>query len=364
MKKLTTIDFIKKSKEVHGDKYNYSKSVYTTAHSKIKIICKKHGEFQQEANNHMNGSNCRLCINNNIKYTKEQFIEKAKEIHGNKYDYNNINYKNCEVKVDILCKIHGIFKQRPSSHLQGYGCSKCAKNFSSKDNFIKIAKDIHNNKYDYSLVDYKNNKTKVKIICHDHGIFTQRPDNHIGLKHGCPSCGQISTNNSLTFSKDDFIKQAKKIHSNKYDYNFTIYKNNKTKVKIKCSKHGFFFQTPNKHLHGHGCPICKESVGERVIRNFLLKNKIEFISQKRFDDCKFKISLIFDFYIPNLNICIEFDGLQHFEINEFFGGIKSFDELKIKDEIKNKYCRNNNIKLIRLKNIKTIENILNKKIIL
>ena len=362
MRKLTTEEFIKRSKSIHGDKYDYSISNYINSYSNVNIICHIHGVFEQKAGDHMNGVNCRSCVNNNIKSTKEEFIEKSKKIHGDNYDYDNIIYINCETKVNILCKKHGEFNQRPSSHLQGNGCPKCGNNFSSKDNFIINSQKVHQNKYDYSLVDYKNNKTKVQIICSKHGIFEQRPDNHLNLKQECPKCSDEIVRRKNRFSNDIFINKSVKIHGDTYDYKLVNYINTKTNVKIICKKHGIFEQTPHHHVSGQGCSSCKESKGEKIIRNFLLKNKINFIPQKSFPKCKNKNLLFFDFYIPQLNICLEFDGEQHFEPIKYFGGLKSFEELKIKDKIKNVFCKENNINLIRLNNIKTIEIVLKKKL--
>jgi len=362
MKRLTTTDFIEKSKKIHGDKYDYSQSNYINSNTKISIICQIHGLFYQKPRDHMNGSNCKFCVDNNIKYTNEVFIKKGKKIHYDKYDYSLVEYIDCNTKIKIICPIHGIFEQRPSSHLRGDGCSKCSNNFSSKDEFIIKSTNIHNNKYNYSLVEYINNKTKVKIICPIHGIFEQRPDNHLGLKQNCPKCGNNSVSLKNGSDKDTFINKSIIIHGKKYNYDQVNYKNNITKIKIVCEKHGIFEQTPNHHLRGQGCPICSESKGEKIIRTFLLKNNIIFITQKIFEDCKFKNFLPFDFYLPEINSCIEFDGEQHFKPINFFGGLKSFEELKIKDKIKNNYCQKNNIKLIRLKNIKTLNNVLKNKL--
>ena len=214
----------------------------------------------------------------------------------------------------------------------------------SKDEFIEKSRKIHNDKYDYSLVEYKNNSTKVKIICSKHGIFEQTPNSHLSGKK-CYLCdGNIKhTNNS-------FIEKSRKIHSDKYDYSLINYINSQTKVKIICPIHGVFEQRPNDHIIGkQGCPICNESKGEKEIRNILNENNIKFESQKIFDKCKYKRKLPFDFYLPDYNICIEYDGKQHYKPIDYFGGEKELEKNKIRDKIKNNYCKNNNIKLLRIK---------------
>ena len=132
-KKLFKKSFLNKCFEIHGDRYDYSLVNYKKAKSKIKIICKKHGIFEQEANSHINGCNCPKCVGG-IKVTKDEFIEKAKLIHGEKYDYSLVNYINSKTKIDIICPKHDVFKQIPSSHLSGSGCIMCNKNFGIMEN--------------------------------------------------------------------------------------------------------------------------------------------------------------------------------------------------------------------------------------
>ena len=210
--------------------------------------------------------------------------------------------------------------------------------------FIKKANEIHNNKYDYSLSNYINTRTKIEIICHLHGKFEQTPSNHIYNKSGCLKCDQ--ENHKMNTIK--FINKAKEIHKNKYDYSLTTYSDSYTHINIICPTHGEFQQNPYNHLNYHGCPLCIESKGENTIREILETNNIKYISQKSFNGCTYKRKLKFDFYLYDKNICIEYDGIQHFEPNDFFGGKKYFNETKKKDNIKNIFCSKNNIKLIRI----------------
>jgi len=185
--------------------------------------------------------------------TTEEFIEKTKAIHGDKYDYSLVDYKNNKIRVKIVCPEHGPFEQSPNNHLQGKGCPGCSGNIKlTTEKFIKKAKAVHGNKYDYSLVEYKNAKTKVKIVCRVHGSFKQTPHGHL-KGYGCPECG-----GSKRLTTEKFIKKAKAVHGNKYDYSLVEYKNTYTKVKIICPIHGIFEQTPGSHLNGCGCPKCKQ----------------------------------------------------------------------------------------------------------
>lgn len=286
----------------------------------------------------------------NKKLTTEQFIEKAQLIHGNTYDYSTTNYVGNNFKLDITCRQHGPFTAKANNHLHGTGCPTCAIIFrisaktKTQDEFIIEASQKHVNKYDYSNVLYKNNYSKVTIKCPEHGLFDQAPKYHLNGS-GCPKCAI----NSLKIGMDEFIDKAAKIHDNKYDYSQLTYTDYETKVSINCSEHGTFMQTPHKHLNGQGCPICKLSKGELKIKSFLEQNDINFVRQKRFDDCKNIKPLPFDFYLPDYNLCIEFDGELHFKQVDYFGGKESFLKRKENDSIKNKFCLANNIYLIRIK---------------
>jgi len=195
-KKLKNMIFIEKAKKVHGSKYDYSLVKYINNYTKVKIICSIHGVFEQRPKNHLNGQKCPFCSNVK-KYNTTTFIEKAEKVHNLKYDYSLVKYKNNKTKVKIICPMHGVFEQIPDSHLKGYGCSKCGNSYKySLNDFIEKAKKVHETKYDYSLVKYKNNKTKVKIICPVHGVFEQRPDSHL-KGQSCSKCvgnGLLTTN--------------------------------------------------------------------------------------------------------------------------------------------------------------------------
>lgn len=276
--------------------------------------------------------------------TKEEFISRAIVVHGDRYDYSLVDYKNSRTRVKIICPEHGIFEQSPEFHFNGSGCPSCANNIKySTQEFVKKAKQVNGNRYDYSLVEYKNNKTKIKIICPEHGIFEQIPMHHL-KEIGCFKCSHNFN------TADDFIKKAKDVHGDKYDYSLVDYKNNYTKVKIICLEHGMFEQIPKNHTnHERGCPVCNESRGEKEIALLLDENNISHLRQYKFEECKNVNHLPFDFYLPEYNLCIEYDGRQHYEAVEFFGGERGLRYIQKNDEIKNKYCNDNNIKLLRIK---------------
>jgi len=352
--KKTTKEFIKEAKEIHGGKYDYSLVNYKTAITKIKIICLKHGTFEQIPNSHLNGSGCPKCSHKGIKYTTEEFIIKAKEIHGGKYDYSLVDYIDNKTKIKITCPKHGVFKKRPNLHLsKKQGCPKCMGRNRTTEEFIIKAKEIHGGKYDYSLVDYIDSTTKIKIICPKHGVFEQTPGNHF-LGKECYNCGKFK----IKYTTEEFIIKAKEIHGGKYDYSLVDYIGSTTKIKIICPKHGIFKQKASSHLNGNGCPTCNSSKGEIEIINYLNYKNINYEREYKFDDCKDKRVLPFDFYIKDLNILIEFDGDQHRKAIKFFGGEKMFKDRQRKDVIKTKYAKDNNIQLIRINCVKDIKTLL------
>ena len=281
----------------------------------------------------------------------KNFIEKAHEVHGDKYDYSKVDYVNSLTKVCIVCPIHGEFFVRPSDHTHNHvGCQKCSGCYrSNKNEFIEKAQKIYGNKYDYSKVEYINNKTKVCIICHEkdkygneHGEFWQRPNDHLS-GYECPKCG----GNHMP-TTEEWIKKAQIIHENKYDYSKVHYIDAHTKVCIICPTHGEFWQTPNNHLNGCGCPNCNsdnKSKMEENIHKLLKKHHIKHERQKTFIWLKNKRNMFLDFYLPNYNVAIEVQGEQHFRAIEKFGGSDFYLLQHERDEVKKKLCLEHNIKL-------------------
>ena len=292
------------------------------------------------------------------KLTKEDFIKKAIEKHGDKYDYSKVDYVNSKTKVCIICPKHGHgeFWQIPNNHLHGKGCPRCANKATgercrlSKDEFIKKANNTHEGKYNYDKVEYVNAHTKVCIICpkHGHGEFWQTPHNHTKGK-GCSKC----KGDNQKLSKEEFIKKANEVHNGKYVYNKVDYVNNSIKICIICPKHGEFWQKPNNHLSGQGCPKCNLSHLERSMMNYLDDMEIIYDYQKRFDWLG-KQSL--DFYIPDYNVGIECQGEQHFFPVDFVGkgvewACKQFDKLVSLDKKKKTLCEEHGIKLLYFGNV-------------
>ena len=359
-------DFIKKAKIVHGDKYDYSFVNYKNNSTLVDIVCKKHGIFTQIPKNHLRGKGCKQCgydiRKEKFSFTKDEFIEKAKIVHGDKYDYSLVNYTNAKTKIEIICKEHGIFSQIPYNHLSGKGCKICGhlagkENFLlTKDEFIKKANEVHKNLYNYSKVKYLNYKTKVEIICKEHGSFFQTPNNHLDGK-GCKECGMISTLNHIqencSSNTEDFIEKSKELHGDIYDYSKVEYVNNSTPVEIKCEEHGSFLQNPRDHLRGHGCHIC----GLLKARHFLGTSKLEedfvdfiksFYSGEIITSARDIIPpMELDIFVPNLNLAIEINGIYWHS-----------EKFKDKNYHLNKYnlCKSKGIRLISIWEWEILEN--------
>lgn len=271
----------------------------------------------------------RLCIHNNNECVEIVFRRGRCRYHYNKYKlfydqyikkYDKYNYKQIKIR-----------------------------------NYINDAIEVHGNIYNYSKFKPTKIKEKSIIICYVHGEFLQSYEVHVRLTCGCPKCGTESMANSKRKDLSTFIEQAIQVHGKIYNYSLVDYINRYSKVKIICDKrhsngkkHGIFKQSPANHLAGKGCKKCKTYSGEDKIKNILSNNKIKYQEQKTFPDCKDKQVLHFDFYLPEHNILIEYDGEQHFNYKSYFGGYGGLLDRMCKDKIKNDYCAKNKISLLRI----------------
>lgn len=281
---------------------------------------------------------------------KNDFIQKAKELYGEKYTYEHVEYVNKKTKVAITCPIHGTFYREPMNFIyQHMGCKQCGiisranKRRFTNDDFIKKSKELFGDVYTYDKLNYTGAQCFVTITCKKHGDFTQKAYSHL-KGHGCPKCGNFNKHLHKLNRQDKLIEKYRLIHDNKYDYSQVEYKGNHVKIKIICPKHGAFYQIPLLHAKGAGCPTCAGSYGEQIIYTFLKNKGINFVYQKRFEDCRNKLSLPFDFYIPEVNMIIEYHGQQHYVFTPFFHvSQKAFKLARHRDWLKRKYCKDNHI---------------------
>jgi len=404
---MDTEYFIKRAQQVHGDKYDYKFISNPKSRDKVKIICPIHGEFEQKANSHLSGNGCKQCSPKKISKTKslsfEKFVERCKKIHNDRYDYSLSNYINKTIPIEIIdktnglkftqrpdthlrgnkpqifsnnlplntelfikksrkkhgdfydyssvkytgahnnikiiCPIHGEFEQSAHVHLSGCGCKQCSidKRKSimtlTTEKFIKRARKIHGDKFDYSLVKYTGAHNNIKIICPIHGEFEQSPSNHL---RGC-DCLECSKENT-GYSQEKFIELANKTHNNKYDYKLIEYSGCRGILKIICPIHGMFNQMAYQHLQSNGCAKCANqySTQHEMIKQFLIDQNIEFIENTR----QIISPLELDFHIPEHNLAVEVNGLYW------------HSEARGKDENyhlnKTQLCLKQNIRLIHI----------------
>lgn len=412
--RFTLSKFIEEARNVHGNKYDYSKVKYTNSTTEVCIICPEHGEFWQLPIVHLRGNGCKKCgiekTHNTQRKTLSQFIEESRNAHGDKYDYSKVNYIGNKNKVCIICPEHGEFWQAPIKHINGSGCPRCIRPNTNLtlEEFIHKAQKAHGDKYDYSKVVYKDARTKVCIVCPIHGEFLQTPGKHLSGQ-GCPKCGGRYPCNTEEFIKRarkvhgdkynyskveyvnyetkvciicpehgefwqtpdghlhgagcqicsgthksntvEFIKKAMEIHGNRYDYSKVNYVNNSSKVCIICKKHGEFWQTPANHLNGKGCQKCKITRTELDVMNYLDEHKIQYNYQCTFDWLKNVGSLFYDFYLPGYSVAIECQGIQHFKEVGYFGGEKALQYNIEKDILKKKLSEEHGIKVFYYSNL-------------
>jgi len=298
--------------------------------------------------------------------TQEEFITDAIKVHNGKYDYSMVIYKGVKNKIKIKCPQNHIFEQSPNDHLNGHGCKKCSgwgKYSTSREELISSLKEVHGEYLDFSNIEYKGFGEKVLVLCPQHGPFNKNVADLLIGKQGCPKCSWVKMGDKYAWNLKIFIDKANLIHNNLYDYSTTKYTNATTKVNIICLKHGSFEQHPKDHINQQqGCPSCSQSKGEILVSKILKELDLDFKSQHTFEGCVNKRKLVFDFYLPQYQICIEFDGIQHSTPIKFFGGLKSFNYIKHNDNIKNIYCNENNITLIRINynQISKIKQLINK----
>ena len=262
----TTDEWIIEAKKIHGDKFDYFNTTYTKATVKVEVGCRKHGGFMVTPTSHIGlGSGCPKCAGQ-YTYTTDEWIAKVTELYKGKYDYSKSRYVNASTKVIIICPKHGEFEQTPNGHqtmgCRKCGVEKrVAASTKSEGDAISDFRNIHGDTYDYSKVKYKNNHAQVIITCKEHGDFKQEPSNHL-LGNGCPECGVIKRAATGTKSQEEVLLEFKETHGDTYDYSKVKYTKSHNKVIITCKEHGDFEQAPTQHIMGQDCPKCATSASD------------------------------------------------------------------------------------------------------
>lgn len=293
-------------------------------------------------------------------------IEKSRVAHDNFYKYHKTKIPEGSfrsAKVTITCPVHGDFKTRLADHARGHACPRCAainRGSLKSEKAAALFKSKSKARYpqaglDYSYVIYVNSETDVILICPKHGAFNTTPNIHLHRYIGCPGCSRrfigvdVIAERRRKKGKEEYIERATEKHDGRYLYPYIEdYQNSKSKIRIVCPQHGVFKQVAQSHLRGCGCPKCNLSLGELAIQKFLGVREILHEQEYGFPDCKDVRILKFDFYLPELNVCIEYDGKQHYVQVDHFGGEEEFKKVKKRDAIKDQYCKDHGIKLIRI----------------
>ena len=314
------------------------------------------------------------------KLTTKDWIIKATQVHADKYNYSKVNYVNAKTKVCIICPKHGEFWQTPDAHTRKHNAEGCPKCKTEKlielksltpEVFINKANKVHNNFYTYNDCNYVSMRSIINITCPIHGKFSQLASNHINGK-GCPKCGILRISNKLKLSQEEYINRVKKLHP-EYDYSKTIYTGMGNSIKYICPKHGVIEQNAGHHCYsGAGCPKCNQSKGENLVAKYLDINNINYIPQYKLDvseNIRKSKHIFIDFYLPEYNCFIEYNGIQHYSPVKHFGGKLTFEDQKIRDSYLKEYCKTNNINLLEIpynttniaKDLKSIIKYRNKK---
>ena len=319
-KRWDTATFIEAARKKHGDKYDYSRVRYKSMREPVVIICPVHGEFTQKPLVHLSkdcAGGCRQCAYDKRRLSTQVFVERAKKVHGERYDYSKTRYHgNNRKKVTIICPEHGAFEQEPCQHLLGRGCPQCGyrlaadKRTKSIERRLADFRRIHGDVYEYDVSTIGTVYDPMRIKCPVHGWFEQLLMVH-RAGSGCPQCGADSRIAKHRRDADEFIRKAIATHGSKYDYSRVDYTNSYTPVMIVCQKHGPFMQRPSSHLRGSGCPSCSVQVSsfEDDMKAFLGMLGVEYKQRLRGllpAPCTPRHEV--DFYLPECGVAIECHG--------------------------------------------------------
>ena len=274
--------------------------------------------------------------------TNEEYV---KECKSKGYDLPVEEYINSRTKINHLCgKCGNVYNQTPHSHLNGNGCPKCYG--TPKKTMEEYIKDCKKLSLDLPISNekYRGNKVKIKHICKNNHVYSQSPNSHLTQKQGCPKCGRIRVVDKLVKTTQQYVKECNKMG---IDLPIEEYKGSRVPIKHKCSKGHIYKQIPYMRLYyGCGCPICNQPRGEHFIQNYLNINNISYAIQKTFNDLKDKTYLSYDFYLPKKKVLIEYQGLQHYEAKDYFGGKKQLKKQQYHDKLKHDYALNNGYTLL------------------
>lgn len=352
-------EFIEKSKKTHNDldKYDWTDVDISIRDEKgkVKLKCKEHGEFFIKPSHFINGYGCQYCTGRKKDY--EKLRQKLQEIHPT-LDFSNTTFGDSKSKyaTTYVCPIHGEKTANLYNLLRGEGCYECAmkqnglKQKMKMDEFLEKSSLTHElSKYNFEKTDLFNldEDGKITITCLKHGDFKILPHNFLN-GHGCPSCAKENIGNKTRMPISEILKKEKEIFGNRYEIlNLNEYKKAKTMLKIKCNVCGNVFEsTRYNHINmKKGCPYCAQTSIEQIIDTMLKENNINYIYRAKKKNIPWIQNLEIDFFLPDYNIGIECQGGQHFFSVDLWGGEENLQNIIKRDELKQKLCEENNVKL-------------------
>ena len=362
-KRLTTAEFVTKALKKHEGYNSYPLAQYKTGKDQISVTCPVHGNFSILAESHLAGQGCKSCgyarNARGMKKTREEFIAEAMAVHGDFYDYSLVpaEMPGNRTKVSITCPIHGPFLQAPMNHKQGKGCRKCGREKARKGRsyslaqFLDLIKQKGHSDLEFVESSWVNYTTPMSMICPNHGRFEQIPERLFVMGAGCQQCGYQRMAESKRISTEEFIRRSKELHGDRFTYELTEFRGSYSPIKVTCKKHGVIELDPAYyHMQGWGCRECgldmHSSLGEEKISRWLEKEKIAFERQKAFPGLRRTRPLRYDFFINAWNVVIEFNGQQHYQAFEPFGGQKTLELTQESDQIKFNFAQETGLELV------------------
>jgi len=356
MRKKSQDDVITSFRKIHRDDYDYSQVRYGGADKKVRIYCKECGSgFDMRPRAHARGQGCPDCglrkMRNGKKAMKEdaakKIVSRFQEVHGDRYDYSGFIYDGADKKGLVKCRCGNEFLILAGNHLKGKGCRVCSSRMRAEGviasmslQIVEDFRSVHGDKYDYSQVSYSGTDIRVKIGCREcKEVFFQTPASH-KKGNGCRRCADRLEGVRRIRAVDEVIKDFEGVHGNRYDYSEMEYVRSDRKVEIICNDcREHFWQTPDHHRTGNGCPRCRESHGERAVGRELDGMGILFKRQKKFRGCRNIRELPFDFYFNHHGVPF---------VVEFNGGEEGFKDCVHRDSLKRDFCRENGIRMIKI----------------
>lgn len=362
--------FLQKARAFHDDKFDYTDVTYVNANTPVTIICPTHGPFQQTPWNHLKGG-CSRCAAEARAVARRATVDVATVYaaaaqKGYELVDQPIKLKQVPLttRVKLKCPSHNhAFSSTVKALISdARNCPKC-KGFRISDSktvafqeFLERAKAVHSDKYSYNEATYKGLMQPMEIVCQQHGSFTQAPVHHLSNK-GCVICNR--TGSYLT--TEVLQQQLKELYGDDATISFdnVVHDPDSRYITITCETHGDVRALKASVRRGRGCPKCyPKSRGEAILAYMLSKYKVSFIEQYKFEGCVHKAPLPFDFFLPDLNVCIEYQGPQHYRPVDAFGGVETFEKVQVRDKVKRDFCRAEGLKLIEISEDDDIETVI------